>query len=335
MTEPSKDLVVASNAYSRASLTERQQYIRMLAAAGNLLPSHLRGAGNVGDPGKAFLLAETGDMLGIHPMAAVTGVHIIDGKPSISANLMSGLVRKAGHKLRVKVTGTLETGDLVARAELIRADDPDYTFEVVWTIDKAKRAGLFPGKSGSNWQRYPEAMLKARVVSEIIREGAADVLMGGNVYTPEELGAEVDESGEPVVLNQVRDEGAPAPKPQATAAPIVDDQPQAEDQDFDWVEAIAQAKSRADMATLWQKASREGLLGMDIKVGKVKRQLGAYIKEIGEAIAQAEAAAGQPLPDEEPAVLADPQTGEVQDESVVDAEVVEDEPEPKAGEAAE
>lgn len=321
----STDLVVQSTAYSRASLHERQQYVAALAKAGDLLPVAYRGGmvrdeatgqmRQIGSPGKVMLIAETGDMLGIHPMAALTGVHIIEGKPSLSANLMSGLVRKAGHRLRVKVEGTLEEGNLKATAWLKRADDDDFEFVVTWTIQKAERAGLYPGKPKSNWQSYPEAMLKARAISEIIREGASDVLMGGNVYTPEELGAVVDEQGEPVELQQVRDEPAPdvsreTPEPRPET-PIVSETAQPETQEFDWKVAIAEAKTKAEMGALYQRARGEGILDMPLKIGrKAARPLGEIITEIGTAMAAAEA---------EAVVNADPDTGEI-----IEAEIVEE-----------
>lgn len=317
----STDLVVQSTAYSRANLTERERYVTMLAKAGDLLPSNLQ-QGMVRDAvtgqmvkqgsiGKTFLLAETGDMLGIHPIAAMTGVHIIEGKPSISANLMSGLVRKAGHKLRVSVIGALKDKSLTATAELIRSDDPDFTFKVVWTLEKAERALLYPGKAASNWQKYPEAMLKARALSEVIREGASDVLMGGNVYTPEELGVAVDEQGEPVELQQVPDVsretsqgGTPEPRPET---PIVDE-PAAPAEEFDWAKAIAEAQTKADITDLWRKASGAGLMTLPLKMGRARKErpLGDILTEVGQAFAKAEAEAA------------------AADDNVVDAEVVED-----------
>jgi hypothetical protein len=98
------------------------------------------------------------------------------------------MVRKAGHRLRV--TGD----DRTATAHLIRADDPDFTYEAIWTLDRARVAGL----AGKNvWKNYPAAMLRARAITEVARMGASDALYG-LVYTPEELGAEVDRSGLPV-----------------------------------------------------------------------------------------------------------------------------------------
>jgi hypothetical protein len=111
------DLAVIDQ-YARASLDERQRYATMIAGAGALLSQSVR---NQGAPG-VFLMAETGAMLGIHPVAALQGVHVIDGKPTLSANLLSALVRRAGHKIRVTTTGAWGNGTFVARAVLIRVD---------------------------------------------------------------------------------------------------------------------------------------------------------------------------------------------------------------------
>lgn len=342
MTEPSKDLVIQSTAYSRANLTERQQYVAMLARAGDLLPEKLRGTPvrdpqtnqlvQMGNVGKTFLLAETGDMLGIHPMAAMTGVHIIEGKPSISANLMGGLVRKAGHKLRVTVTGSAADKSLKATAQLIRHDDPDFTFEVTWTVEDAERAGLWPGKPASNWAKYPKAMMKARVIAEIVREAAPDVLMGGNVYTPEELGQAVTEDGEPIDLQEVRPQSQAAPQ-QRQQAPIVDPQPEPEEQpqngapeaeaapapEYDYGMKIAEAKTTEDVREIYRYARSAGELGKKIKQGRKTRTIEEILLEVGKSMNEVkpEEPTEPEGEDTTPAVLAD-------DPNVVDAEVVED-----------
>jgi hypothetical protein len=164
------------------SLTERMAYAKALAVA-SLLPKAYRE-----NPGNVLLAMELGDALGIRPIQAINAVHVIEGKPSASADLIASLVRKAGHKLRI--TGD----DQSATAQIIRADDPDYTFEATWTIERARAASL---TSKTNWKSYPAAMLKARAITEVARMGASDALYGV-IYTPEELGAEVDEMGEVV-----------------------------------------------------------------------------------------------------------------------------------------
>lgn len=138
------------------------------------------------NPGNLMWAIQYAEALDVHPMTAITGIHVIDGKPTASAQLIGGLVRRAGHKLRVTST------DTKAVAQVIRQDDPDFTFEVVWTIEKARTANL-TGKSV--WKNYPAAMLASRAITEVARLACAEALFGV-IYTAEELGSnEVDEHG--------------------------------------------------------------------------------------------------------------------------------------------
>lgn len=166
-----------------ASLPDMVRYAEHLAEA-NLLPRQYQQR-----PANVLYAMEYGRTLGITPLAAITGIHVIEGKPSASAALISGLVRQAGHKLRVR------GDDKQAWAQIIRSDDPDYDgYQVTWTIDRAKQAGL-AGKDV--WKKYPAAMLKARAITEVARDACEEVLFGLH-YTPEELGANVDEDGVPM-----------------------------------------------------------------------------------------------------------------------------------------
>jgi len=163
---------IVKAAGSQVSLRDRMDYARALAASG-LLPDAYRG-----QPANVLLAIEYGQALGIPTMTAIQGIHVIKGKPTLSADLMAAKVRAAGHRLRVRV----EDGP-AAVAELTRSDDPDYTFVCRWDMDRARNAGLV-GKD--NWSNFPAAMLKARAISEVIREGASEVLHGA-IYTPEEM----------------------------------------------------------------------------------------------------------------------------------------------------
>lgn len=293
----SKELATVDT-YSTASLTEKQAYVLALSRAGDLLPKSLLGTPVKGedgrmvryaDPGKVLLMAETGAMLGLHPMAALQGIHIIDGKPSLSANLLAALVHKAGHKLRVKTTG--EGKDLVAIATLIRSDDPDYPFEVTWTMTDAQRAGLL---NKDNWKKYPRAMLKSRAITEVIREGASDVTLVP-AYTPEELGIEhTDESGEPIELTHVRETPKEAPIPQTSK--IIDEEW--------WAEKIEALGDGDEALALYRQAKTKGVLAQPIHIGDEVKELGRVIIEVGEAFRAAEKSEEpQPEDDDEPAVL--------------------------------
>ena len=170
------------------SLADKVEYAQHLASSALLPKQYQR------QPANLLFAIEYADMLQLPPMAAITGIHVIEGKPSASSALISALVRRAGHRLRVK------GNDQKAVAQIVRSDDPEFTFEVEWTLERAKAAGL-TGKDV--WKKYPAAMLKARAISEVAREACEEALAG--MYTPEELGAEVNADGE-FIVEQITDE---------------------------------------------------------------------------------------------------------------------------------
>ena len=162
-------------------LTEKMEWSKAMAPSG-LLPKQYQG-----NPANLLFAVEYADALGIERINAITSIHVIEGKPSASADLIAGLVRRAGHRLRI--TGD----DTYAKAVILRADDPEFEYEALWTIDRARTAGL-AGKSV--WKNYPAAMLRSRAITEVARMAASDVLLGV-IYTPEELGADVSLDGTP------------------------------------------------------------------------------------------------------------------------------------------
>lgn len=171
----SNEVAIPSN-----DLATKMDYARAMAGS-NLLPKSYQG-----NPANLLFALEYAEALGVEPIHAITSIHVISGKPSASADLMSATVRRAGHKLRV--TGD----DTYAEAVLIRADDPDFEFRARWDLAKARQANL----NTPTWKNYPGAMLRSRAITEVIRAGAPDAMFG-LVYTPEELGAQVDGEGKP------------------------------------------------------------------------------------------------------------------------------------------
>lgn len=166
-------------------LPAKIDYARFLAKA-DLLPRAYQDK-----PANLLYAIEYGAMLGLPPIAAIVGIHVIDGRPTMSAGLMAAKVRQAGHKIRVQSTG--EGDQAKARCTITRSDDPTFEYSATWTMDRAKTAGLL-GKT--NWRQHPVQMLKNRAISECCRDACQEVLLGVH-YTPDELGGE-DDGGEVV-----------------------------------------------------------------------------------------------------------------------------------------
>lgn len=155
-------------------MTDRIEHAKIVAQS-SLIPPEYRGK-----PADIVWAMDIGDALGVPYTQVMQSMVVARGKMTMSADLMGAVVRRAGHKLRLR-----EDGDSVT-ATLIRADDTDYEFTVTWDKAKAQAAGLW-GSRGP-WQQYPRQMLRARAITEVCRQGASDAL-AGTVYTPEELEA--------------------------------------------------------------------------------------------------------------------------------------------------
>lgn len=201
--------------YARSPLSARQAYVGQLAQASHLLPRAVVNQQSWESTAAAtFYIAEVGAMMGIHPLEALSGIHLIEGRWTISAGLMSSLVRQAGHKLRVTESGSWRDGTYVARCSIVRKDDPEFEHVSEFGHEDAVQANLHTKKGP--WATYPKAMCKARAISACARQAAEDAL-GGARYTPEELGAEVNEEGEVIVVEATPHR--PAPTPPAAAPP--------------------------------------------------------------------------------------------------------------------
>lgn len=237
-----------------ASLPEKMQYARAFAESG-LLPGQYRK-----QPANLLYALEYAESLGLHPMAAITGIHVIEGKPSASSALISALVRRAGHRLRV------QGDDRRAVAQIIRSDDPEFTFEAVWTLERAEQSGLVQIRDGRPyarskrngeplpWERFTAAMLKARAITEVARAACEEALSGLH-YTPEELGARVDADGEPVEaeVQQLRRVQPGDPDPWTAPA-----QPQTAAQGRDYLHEAHAAPDADAIRQIYREAAADG-----------------------------------------------------------------------------
>lgn len=141
---------------------------------------------------QAVVKIVAGEELGLGPMTSMQGVHIIKGKPSLSANLHAVQVKRS-EKYNFR---PVKTTDKLAKIEWF--EDAEAVGFSEYTIEQAKTAGLL--KPDSGWARNPEDMLFARALTRGIRRYCPEVSAGSPAYVPEELGAEVDDEGEPIYV---------------------------------------------------------------------------------------------------------------------------------------
>ncbi len=139
-----------------------------------------------------------GREMGFGPFASMTGINIIKGKPAIGGNLMAAAV-KAHHKYDYQVVvldaDTCELAFFEGAKELGRS---------IFTKEDAKAAEvgrmIAKGVSGSMMTRFARNMLFNRAMSNGVRWYCPDVFLGSPVYTPDELGAQLNASGDIIDL---------------------------------------------------------------------------------------------------------------------------------------
>lgn len=132
-------------------------------------------------PEEAAVILLTGRELGLAPMQSLRGIHVVQGRPVLSADLMVAIVRRSGLCASWRtVESTPETCTIETRRE-----GETEAARKTWTMADAARAGLTA--KGGNWKAYPTQMLRHRCAADLAREVYPDVVLG--LYDPDELGA--------------------------------------------------------------------------------------------------------------------------------------------------
>lgn len=143
---------------------------KALTKAPGFIPQHLKNEGEIA----AVILA--GRELGLQPMVSLRSLSMIKGKVVLAADVMLGLMIRAGAKVKWISDGA----NGVAKLELTRPGQEPHVS--TFTMEDAQKAGL---ASNDNYKKHQGAMLRARAVSSAARAYMPDILSGS--YVPGEL----------------------------------------------------------------------------------------------------------------------------------------------------
>lgn len=203
------DVVPAGAGADRLTFGEMLRRAEVLAKT-ELVPKPLQGK-----PEAIVVIGVWGAEHGVPLMTAIQEVHVIENRPSPSAQLRLALIRRAGHEVRFVES---DAGRAVLRARRREyARDPEAWVTVTYTIDDARRAGLLDVwveqwesrrpvrvvvgddraltgpptgapewaakafaagdvRRKDNWHKYPADMLRARAASVMSRMEFSDVM---------------------------------------------------------------------------------------------------------------------------------------------------------------
>lgn len=162
-------------------LATQMDFARAVASA-TMLPTNYRGK-----PADIMLAVGLGQSMGLSPAESLYRISVIQGRPAANAELIAANVRKAGHRLRVKVTENPPS----ATCTIVRADDPDEPFTIVRDMAWAKQMGLL---DKDNYKRQPSTMLSWRAISACARLACPEALYGV-AHIPDEIDSEPRHTG--------------------------------------------------------------------------------------------------------------------------------------------
>lgn len=252
-----------------ASLAEAEALASTLAKS-QMIPDHFKG--KVAD---VFWAIAQGLEVGLPPVASLSGVYAVHGKPGFYADTMVALVLASG---RAHYFRRVSSDDTEATYETHRIGAPE-PVRLQVTIEYADRAGWT--KQNAKYQSEPRRMLEARAKSWLAKDTYQDVLRG--ISAVEELRDEHGDTPPPAPMPfrapaSVERSAIDVPSTEAPAAPPTTAIPVDE--------IIADIRSVPSLEALDVAAARaKGVTGAERK-----RVLAAYEARLKELVAADRAA---------------------------------------------
>ena len=166
---------------------------------------------DIKDSAQAIVKIMYGRELGFSPVTSIMGIHIIEGKPELSANILASLVKSSS---RYDYRVTVHTND---KCCIEFHQDGNVIGDSSFSVKDAQQAGI--ARQGSGWTKYPKAMCFARAMSQGVRTHCPDVSAGVPIYTEGELSGNDPTPKDADTENISISPGTPI----AASAPVVDE----------------------------------------------------------------------------------------------------------------
>lgn len=207
----------------------------MLVATG-FLPAAIK------TPEQAMAIILTGRELGIGTMAALNTINVIQGKPTVSPQLMLALIERSGQLQDIQIEP--HDGNAV-RCTMLRKGRSPHT-EIFG--DAEATAMQLSGKD--NYKKQKQTMFRWRAVAACARVVFPDVITG--LYTPDEMGADVDEDG--ILLPPVKPNVVDIQPPTSEPAAKSEDEIKA-DTHREEIAAICKELNSSNDSIAWSRAA--------------------------------------------------------------------------------
>ena len=125
------------------------------------------------NPADVLFVISVGESLGLSAATALMNIYNVNGMPSMKADLKLALAKRHPEYAGCEIDANTERCIVKMKR---RNENGTESITSTFTIEDAKRAGLFPKKD--NWRMYPQRMLKARAISYAVNDLFPDIVFG-------------------------------------------------------------------------------------------------------------------------------------------------------------
>lgn len=126
------------------------------------------------NPADVLFVILVGESLGLNAATALMNIYNVNGMPSMKADLKLALAKRHPEYAGCEIDANTER--CIVKMKRRNENGTEESIISTFTIEDAKRAGLFPKKD--NWRMYPQRMLKARAISYAVNDLFPDIVFG-------------------------------------------------------------------------------------------------------------------------------------------------------------
>ena len=126
------------------------------------------------NPADVLFVILVGEFLGLNAATALMNIYNVNGMPTMKADLKLALAKRHPEYAGCEIDANTER--CIVKMKRRNENGTEESITSTFTIDDAKRAGLFPKKD--NWRNYPQRMLKARAISYAVNDLFPDIVFG-------------------------------------------------------------------------------------------------------------------------------------------------------------
>ena len=126
------------------------------------------------NPADVLFVISVGESLGLNAATALMNIYNVNGMPTMKADLKLALAKRHPEYAGCEIDANTER--CIVKMKRRSENGTEEAITSTFTIEDAKRAGLFPKKD--NWRMYPQRMLRARAISYAVNDLFPDIVFG-------------------------------------------------------------------------------------------------------------------------------------------------------------